>query len=122
MIRPPTCVGRSRSAVTNLLRLLDLPPPVRELLQQGKLDMGHARALLALVGMQQIEAARSVVAKNLSVRETEKLVGQLLRGTPGKKARKTDRTGMFCACRKSWPKSSAPKCRSRPATRAAVRW
>ena len=82
-------VGRSRSAVTNLLRLLGLAAPVRELLQQGKLDMGHARALLALIGMQQVEAARSVVAKNLSVRETEKLVGQLLRGTPGKKVRKT---------------------------------
>ena len=81
-------VGRSRSAVTNLLRLLGLAAPVRELLQQGKLDMGHARALLALVGLQQIEAARVVVAKNLSVRDTEKLVGQLLRGTTGKKARK----------------------------------
>jgi ParB family chromosome partitioning protein len=55
-------VGRSRSAVTNLLRLLGLAAPVRELLQQGKLDMGHARALLALMGMQQIEAAR--VARN----------------------------------------------------------
>jgi ParB family chromosome partitioning protein len=85
-------VGRSRSAVTNLLRLLGLAAPVRELLQQGKLDMGHARALLALIGMQQIDAARSVVAKNLSVRETEKLVGQLMRRTPGKPARKvTDR-------------------------------
>lgn len=82
-------VGRSRSAVTNLLRLLGLSPPVRELLQQGKLDMGHARALLALIGLQQIEAARTVVAKDLSVRETEKLVGQLLRGTAGKSSRKT---------------------------------
>jgi ParB family transcriptional regulator, chromosome partitioning protein len=81
-------VGRSRSAVTNLLRLLGLAAPVRELLQQGKLDMGHARALLALIGMQQIEAARAVVSKNLSVRDTEKLVGQLLRGTSGKAARK----------------------------------
>ena len=68
-------VGRSRSAVTNLLRLLALATPVRDLLQQGKLDMGHARALLALAGMQQIEAARTVVAKNYSVRDTEKLVG-----------------------------------------------
>jgi ParB family chromosome partitioning protein len=77
-------VGRSRSAVTNLLRLLGLTAPVRELLQGGKLDMGHARALLALAGMQQIEAARAVVSKNLSVRDTEKLVGQLLRGKPAK--------------------------------------
>jgi ParB family chromosome partitioning protein len=81
-------VGRSRSAVTNLLRLLGLAAPVRELLQQGKLDMGHARALLALVGVQQIEAAHSVVAKDLSVRETEKLVGQWLRGKAVKPASK----------------------------------
>ncbi len=82
-------VGRSRSAVNNLLRLLALATPVRDLMQQGKLDMGHARALLALAGMQQIEAARTVVAKNYSVRDTEKLVGQLLRGAAGKPARKT---------------------------------
>ena len=81
-------VGRSRSAVTNLLRLLGLAAPVRELLQQGKLDMGHARALLALLGMQQIEAARTVISRNLSVRDTEKLVGQLLRGATGKSPRK----------------------------------
>ena len=82
-------VGRSRSAVTNLLRLLGLAVPVRDLMQQGKLDMGHGRALLALVGMQQLEAARTVISKSLSVRETEKLVGQLLRGSernPAKKA------------------------------------
>jgi ParB family chromosome partitioning protein len=78
--------------VTNLLRLLGLAAPVRELLQQGKLAMGHARALLALVGVQQIEAAHSVVAKDLSVRETEKLVGQWLRGKAVKPASKaTDR-------------------------------
>ena len=82
-------VGRSRSAVSNLLRLLGLAAPVREMLQQGRLDMGHARALLALLGMQQIEAAHQVVARNLSVRDTEKLVGQLLRGQTSKKAKKT---------------------------------
>ena len=82
-------VGRSRSAVTNLLRLLGLAVPVRDLMQQGKLDLGHGRALLALAGMQQLEAARTVISKSLSVRETEKLVGQLLRGSernPAKKA------------------------------------
>ena len=86
-------VGRSRSAVTNLLRLLGLAVPVRDLMQQGKLDMGHGRALLALVGMQQLEAARTVISKSLSVRETEKLVGQLLRGSernPAKKAVERD--------------------------------
>ncbi len=82
-------VGRSRSAVSNLLRLLALSEPVRDLLHQGKLDMGHARALLALTGMQQIETARLIAGRGMSVRETEKLVGRLLRGTPAKKPRKT---------------------------------
>ena len=82
-------VGRSRSAVSNLLRLLALSEPVRDLLHQGKLDMGHARALLALTGMQQIETARLIAGRGMSVRETEKLVGRLLRGTPVKKSRKT---------------------------------
>ncbi len=85
-------VGRSRSAVTNLLRLLGLAAPVRDLVQQGKLDMGHARALLALSGMQQIEAARLIAARGSSVRDTERLVGRLLKGAAGKKARRvTDR-------------------------------
>jgi ParB family chromosome partitioning protein len=82
-------VGRSRSAVSNLLRLLALSEPVRDLLHQGKLDMGHARALLALTGIQQIETARLIAGRGMSVRETEKLVGRLLRGTPAKKPRKT---------------------------------
>lgn len=69
-------VGRSRSAVTNLLRLLDLAHAVRDLLEQGKLDMGHARALLALGKAKQVELAGQVVAKGLSVRETERLVQQ----------------------------------------------
>ena len=88
-------VGRSRSAVTNLLRLLALTAPVRDLVQQGKLDMGHARALLALSGMQQIEAARAVDARGLSVRETERLVARLLKGETGRRARRvTDRDVM----------------------------
>jgi len=70
-------VGRSRAAVTNLLRLLTLNADVREMLEQGKMDMGHARALLALNGMAQSEAARQVVDKGLSVRETEHLVRRL---------------------------------------------
>ena len=81
-------VGRSRSAVTNLLRLLGLAVPVRDLMQQGKLDMGHGRALLVLSGMQQLEAARTVISKSLSVRETEKLVGQLMRGSERNPAKK----------------------------------
>jgi len=70
-------VGRSRAAVTNLLRLLTLNADVREMLEQGKMDMGHARALLALTGPDQSSAARHVVDKGLSVRETEQYVRRL---------------------------------------------
>jgi ParB family chromosome partitioning protein len=84
-------VGRSRSAVSNLLRLLGLATPVRELLETGALDMGHARALLGLAGAQQIETARAIAAKGLSVRETEALVARLLRGATKRPALKTDR-------------------------------
>lgn len=72
-------VGRSRAAVTNLLRLLELAPPVRELLAQGRLDMGHARALLALPAGRQLDLAREVVAKQLSVREVENRVSGQIR-------------------------------------------
>jgi len=67
-------VGRSRAAVSNLLRLLTLAEEVRGLVEKGELEMGHARALLALEGNAQVQAARQVVAKGLSVRETEQLV------------------------------------------------
>jgi len=71
-------VGRSRAAVSNLLRLLSLEPTVKQMLESGKLEMGHARALLALQGgAQQIQAARQVETKGLSVRETERLVRKL---------------------------------------------
>ena len=71
-------VGRSRSAVSNLVRLLDLEEDVRALVESGELDMGHARALLALPGGLQSEAARTVAARGLSVRQTEALVRRLL--------------------------------------------
>jgi ParB family chromosome partitioning protein len=64
-------VGRSRSAATNLLRLLNLADPVQQLLLAGDLDMGHARALLALEGAEQILVANEVVARKLSVRDAE---------------------------------------------------
>jgi ParB family chromosome partitioning protein len=67
-------VGKSRAMVTNLLRLISLEEEVKKLLEHGDLEMGHARALLALQGNKQIEAARTVVAKGLSVRQTEALV------------------------------------------------
>ena len=69
-------VGRSRSAASNLLRLLHLAAPVQQLLMAGDLDMGHARALLALEPAQQILSATEIVAKKLSVRDAEKLVAR----------------------------------------------
>ncbi len=69
-------VGRSRSAASNLLRLLQLAEPVQGMLMAGDLDMGHARALLPLDGAQQILSATEIVAKKLSVREAEKLVAR----------------------------------------------
>jgi ParB family chromosome partitioning protein len=66
-------VGRSRPAASNLLRLLQLVPPVQELLMEGRIDMGHARALLPLPDAMQIQIAQRVVQKGLSVRETERL-------------------------------------------------
>ena len=71
-------VGRSRTAVTNLLRLLELAEEPKGLLADGQLEMGHARALLALDGPQQITAARHVAQRGLSVRETERYVQSLL--------------------------------------------
>ena len=70
-------VGRSRSAASNLLRLLKLSEPVQQMLMAGDLDMGHARALLPLDGAHQILGAGEIVAKKLSVREAEKLVTRL---------------------------------------------
>ncbi|MFT5549715.1 MAG: ParB family chromosome partitioning protein [Candidatus Azotimanducaceae bacterium] len=71
-------VGRSRATVSNLLRLLDLADPVKDLVNRGLLDMGHARALLALIQHDQIELATIVVNRGLSVRETEALVKKTL--------------------------------------------
>ncbi|ATQ73433.1 chromosome partitioning protein ParB [Massilia violaceinigra] len=73
-----TAVGRSRSAVSNLLRLMNLAAPVQTMLMAGDVDMGHARALLAVDSASQISLANLVVAKRLSVRETEKLVAREL--------------------------------------------
>ena len=70
-------VGRSRAAVSNLLRLLDLEDAVKDMVEHGELEMGHARALLALSGARQVEAARQVMARGLSVRATEGLVKSL---------------------------------------------
>jgi ParB family chromosome partitioning protein len=84
-------VGRSRSATTNLLRLLKLPRPVQEMVMEGALEMGHARALLALDGARQIEIGNRVAAQGLSVRATEALVQRLLRGQAGRRKKRGDR-------------------------------
>lgn len=73
-------VGKSRASISNLLRLLQLNPDVRNLLAEGRLDMGHARALLSLEGMAQSECAAEVIANSLSVRQTETLVQQRKNG------------------------------------------
>lgn len=73
-------VGKSRATVTNLIRLIGLSNDVRVMLERGDLEMGHARALLSLVDIQQSEAARTVVGKGLSVRQTESLVRRLIAG------------------------------------------
>ena len=77
-------VGRSRSAASNLLRLLNLAAPVQQMLMAGDLEMGHARALLALEPAQQILAANQVAAKKLSVRETERLAARQAGGNAGR--------------------------------------
>ncbi len=84
-------VGRSRSAVSNLLRLLNLPKTVQDMVLHGTLDMGHARALLPLATAQQLEAAHDITQKNLSVREAEKLVARLLNPEAVKKPLSSDR-------------------------------
>jgi ParB family chromosome partitioning protein len=79
-------VGRSRSAASNLLRLLNLTVPVQQMLMAGDVEMGHARALLALDAAQQILCANEVTAKKLSVRETETLVAKWVGGNGSRQA------------------------------------
>jgi ParB family chromosome partitioning protein len=83
-------VGRSRAAVSNLLRLLDLDDGVKRMVERGELEMGHARALLSLAGSAQLEVARKVAAGGLSVRATEGLVRKMLRPHPAKTPQRKD--------------------------------
>ncbi len=86
-------VGRSRAAVSNLLRLMELADEVKQLLEQRSIEMGHARALLGLTSRrQQIEVASLVAKKALSVRETEALVRRLLAPPPAEGSEATART------------------------------
>jgi ParB family chromosome partitioning protein len=80
-------VGKSRATVTNLMRLIGLSHDVRLMLEHGDLEMGHARALLSLPDLQQTQAARSVVGKGLSVRQTESLVRRLIAGASNGKTK-----------------------------------
>jgi len=75
-------IGRSRSATSNLLRLLNLASPVQQLLMDGALEMGHARALLSLDGAVQVQLGQKIAARGLSVREAEQMVERALRPTP----------------------------------------
>ena len=84
-------VGRSRSATTNLLRLLRLTKPVQAMVMEGVLEMGHARALLSLEGARQIEAANRIAARGLSVREAEALAGHLQKGPAARRKPRVDR-------------------------------
>lgn len=84
-------LGRSRPAVTNLLRLLELPPPVRDFLGEGKIGMGHARALLALPVGRQVEMARDAVEQGWSVRDVERRVSHALKAANRKAVPRTDR-------------------------------
>ena len=85
-----TAVGKSRATISNLLRLLALPTEVKNLLEQGELEMGHARTLITLPELMQTETAKMIVAKKLSVRETENLVRQLLSDKPDRTSRGID--------------------------------
>ena len=84
-------VGRSRPAASNLLRLLQLVPPVQEMLMRSEIDMGHARALLPLSAVQQIQVAQRVAQKGLSVRDTERAVQQALKQPKEAVASRPDR-------------------------------
>ena len=99
-------VGKSRVTVTNLMRLIGLHIDVRRMLEHGDLEMGHARALLALPDEQQTSAARVVSGKGLSVRQTEALVRRL---TPSRARSRASRhlTLTSRISRTIWPKNSA---------------
>jgi ParB family chromosome partitioning protein len=86
-------VGKSRTAVTNFLRLLELAEPVKQMLELRQIDMGHAKALLGLRDQEQVKAARQVFDQGFSVRETEKLVRRLLGQEDAVSSDKKEKTG-----------------------------
>ena len=84
-----SAVGKSRSAVTNLLRLLNLSTEVQALLEEGKIEMGHARSLLTLNDDQQLTLAKKVISESLSVRQCEALVAEVTNNKKKKTSKKT---------------------------------
>ncbi len=114
-------IGRSRAGVTNLLRLLELAPAVQEFVQDGALDMGHARALLALSRPRQVEVAHQVVLKGLSVRETERLVAGLRR-KPRRRRRVASAGSSIGDCRRLQEELSESPRRHGAASKPAPRW
>ena len=87
-----SAVGKSRSAVTNLLRLLNLSTEVQALLEEGKIEMGHARSLLTLNDDQQLALAKRIISESLSVRQSEAIVAEVSNNKKktSKKAKTTD--------------------------------
>ncbi len=117
-------VGRSRAAVSNLLRLMELADEVKQLLEQRRIEMGHARALLGLTSRrQQIEVAGLVAKKSLSVRDTEALVRRMLNPPPASPQRVRSRwiriSGGWSA---SWPTNWAPRWCSSTRLPARASW
>lgn len=94
-------LGSSRSTISNLLRLLNLSAPVQKMMMHGQIDMGHGRALLSLSPVQQIEIANLVARKQLSVRETEKLVNRIEAPTIKKNEKKIR---IYFDYKKAYPK------------------
>lgn len=111
-------IGKSRSHVTNVLRLLALAEPVHHYILEGQLDMGHARALLSLPQEQQISGAKEIVLKGLSVRQTEKLVANLTH--PATASIKRD-DNVFMAQEKSLSQQLGAKVSIHPITKGGGR-
>lgn len=101
-------VGKSRSAVANLMRLATLESEVQTMLERGDIDLGHGKCLLALPAQQQVGAARTVVAKGLTVRQTERLVAQLSSDTPAKPGSSTSNSDIAQLERELSEKIGAP--------------
>jgi ParB family chromosome partitioning protein len=104
-------VGRSRSAATNLLRLLQLSQQVQQMLMAGDLDMGHARALLPLDGARQVLVAQEVASKKLSVREAERLAARALKPekpAPATASRQATATETSPVSKRPWPTGWQP--------------